>query len=97
MAEDYYGDGDSQTATMPEDSEAQEESSESKTGLINSEICPGMKPGDKLVLRVVSVENGQYSVAYDEGAESPEEDEAEEEAEGEGEPAESSMSPAMYD
>ena len=49
-----------------------------KTALIDSSICPGMKPGDMLNLRIEKVlDSGEYSVSYQKDEESSEPDEPE--------------------
>lgn len=35
------------------------------TFLINSEVCPDLKPGETLKLRVVGVHDGEYEVQYE--------------------------------
>ena len=46
----------------PEEEQHQDEGGE--TALLPSSICPGMKPGDEMVLKIVSVQDDQYQVAY---------------------------------
>jgi len=41
------------------------EGEEPRTAVINSEICPGMNPGDVLTLRIESVRDGEYEVSYE--------------------------------
>jgi hypothetical protein len=67
--QDYYDTAEDQ-APMPKDNAPDEkgEADESKMVLVNSEVCPGLKPGDKLPLRVTEVmDTGEYHCAYDEG------------------------------
>lgn len=47
-----------------------------ETATIPSSLCPGMKEGDEIVLKIVGVADGQYQVAYapEEGAEAPKEE-----------------------
>lgn len=37
---------------------------EGHTALINSDICPDMKPGDTLMLKIMAVHEGEYQVEY---------------------------------
>lgn len=48
--------------------EAPEEKGESQypTALVNSDMCPGMKVGDTMQVRIVAVHDGQYELAYEE-------------------------------
>jgi len=61
---DYYSDaGESE---MPQ--RGNEESGEEyggETALLPSSLCPGMEPGDKIVLRIVASRGDQYEVAYE--------------------------------
>lgn len=85
MPEDLYGDGPDQTAAANSEETTQKERDEEtqgKTAVINSEICPGMKPGDEMVLRIVAVNEGEYTVEYAPSKEEPEQA---------GEPAEAPM------
>lgn len=62
---DLYG-GDepsSQERTTPEHEDKEHE--EGKTAVINSDICPDLKPGDELRLRVVESREGEYVVEYE--------------------------------
>lgn len=36
-----------------------------KTALVDSDICPGMKPGDMIQLRIERVMDKQYQVSYE--------------------------------
>ena len=60
-----------------------------ETFLINSAVCPDMKPGDEMVVRIVSVHDGEYEVAY-----APKDKEDHQEG-GESAPEESSMPAEM--
>ncbi len=70
MALSYYDDTESPSEDQGDTSEGSQESGDSqsdsgKTALINSDICPGMKPGDKLTLTVDKVlDSGEYQVSY---------------------------------
>ena len=84
MADDYYSDGEAPApgpTQAPDHADERETPEEGKTALLNSEICPGMKVGDELVLKVTGVHEGEYEVAY-----APEPKEEEEPTES-GEPA----------
>lgn len=79
MPEDLYGDGGDMTGTMngaestpeqgaeapPEEKGGSEDEGHGKPQLLNSEICPGLKPGDSLVLKVTGVKDGEYVVEYE--------------------------------
>ena len=41
-----------------------EDKGEGQTFLINSEACPGMKPGDTMELKIVAVHDKEYEVSY---------------------------------
>lgn len=63
-AEDYYSDGESEgMSSGNQDNEMEEQGGE--TALLPSSLCPGMEPGDKLVLRIVASRGDQYEVAYE--------------------------------
>lgn len=75
MMDDNYDQG-SGAATIPpaaaQDDSKGEQSSDQQTYLVNKEICPGMKVGDKLTGRVVAIHDNEYECVYekdDEGAE----------------------------
>ena len=90
MAADYGKDlySDSEPSTQdrmaPEHEAGMEDEGEhkdsGKTALINSDICPDMKPGDEMVLRIERVMDGQYECSY-----SPEPSHKGEGGDGEGE------------
>lgn len=62
--ENYYDDGPSEEpSAVPSDEQAME--GDEKTAVLPSELCPGMKPGDQIVLRVVGVDKDSYEVAYE--------------------------------
>lgn len=70
MPDNNYFDDDHDDAGggMPEGSEPRgrdkDGEGDEKTALINSDICPDMKPGDVMELRVVAVHEGEYQVQY---------------------------------
>jgi hypothetical protein len=73
MADDMYDD------ESPSDAgKGQGEKESNKTALINSDICPGLKPGDTLEARVVAVHDKEYEVEYegDMGEQNPKEESA---------------------
>jgi hypothetical protein len=76
MPEDYFDDapqnqvGDKAGDGMPEGSEPRgqddkEGEGDEHTALINSEICPDMKTGDVIELRIKAVHQGEYEVQYE--------------------------------
>lgn len=84
MAQTYYDDGDVGTKPQPttvqegmERTEEREEKENQETALIPSSLCPGMKPGDVIELRIVRTHDKEYEVAYEpeesEGGKSEEE------------------------
>lgn len=75
-AEDLYGD---QSAPEPAGAPAEEkEDKGTKTALIDSDICPGMEPGDEMVVKIEKVMDKQYLVSYapEPGKEEPKTEEA---------------------
>ncbi len=93
MPSDYYSDGEDNPTASPE--KTSEEATEQQTTLIPKSICPGMKVGEEVVLKIVREHGDEFEVAYAPEPESPEEGET-----GEGEAAsaapESEMSGMMY-
>lgn len=63
MAEDYYGDNDAAPTAAPQ-AEEKPKASEGKTALIDSSICPGMEPGDEMVVKIEKVMEKEYLVSY---------------------------------
>jgi len=89
MPEDYYNDGPEETSAsahkpMMGHKEGESEDSPEQTAVINSSICPGMKPGDELVLKIDRVLENEYEVSY---APPAKDEEGEMGDEGEGETA----------
>lgn len=78
MPEDYYGDGDaspgggSATAEEPGNDQPHDTGT---TAVVPSELCPGMKVGDEMVVKIVGVDDDSYEIAY-----APKEGKGEEEA-----------------
>jgi hypothetical protein len=68
MPEDYYGDGDAAAsgggAKAPEEAGGEEPHDTGTTAVVPSELCPGMKVGDEMVLKIVGVDDDSYEVAY---------------------------------
>lgn len=69
MPQDYYDDG-GHGPTGPgsgpaADAEGEDEShDEGSTAVVPQELCPGMKVGDEMVLKIVSVDQDSYEVKY---------------------------------
>ncbi len=85
MAIDYMDDGGDMAEQPSETSEPKEQSSDTKTALVNSDLCPGMKPGDEFTVRVERVlDSGEYEISY------PGEHESSKEEMSEAEPAQAS-------
>jgi hypothetical protein len=59
---DYLGDGEG-AATATDDS-AQSSDDTGQTAVIPTELCPGMKVGDTIALKIVGVDDDSYEVAY---------------------------------
>lgn len=57
--------------TRGEEGQPNEDSGE--TALIPKSLCPGMKPGDTLTMRIVSEQEDEYEVAYEQEEEQGEE------------------------
>lgn len=66
MPEDYYGDGgDSQTGSaMAEEAGSDKPHDTGTTAVVPSELCPGMKVGDEMVVKIVGVDDDSYEIAY---------------------------------
>lgn len=67
MPEDYYGDGDSPAsggAPAPDEKGEEQSNDNGTTAVVPSELCPGMKVGDEMVLKIVGVDDDSYEVAY---------------------------------
>ena len=94
MPEDYYGDGgDAAPAPggQPEGADDDTPHDTGTTAVLPSEICPGMKVGDEMVLKIIGVDDDSYEVAY-----APKEGKGEEEAPAPAAPpAEGSMASMM--
>jgi hypothetical protein len=68
MPEDYYGDGggDSQSGggMAPDDSSGEQPHDTGTTAVVPSELCPGMKVGDEMVVKIIGVDDDSYEIAY---------------------------------
>lgn len=65
--EDYMDDAPGKDSPMPtdkSDGDGEDKQGDAPTFLINSEVCPGMKPGDMLSCRVTAVHDKEYEVEY---------------------------------
>lgn len=62
MPQDYFDDGE--TPTAQSDAPAPADDSQSKSALVPKELCPGMKPGDMIELKIKRVLDNQYEVEY---------------------------------
>lgn len=77
----YYEDGEvnktPEPTTVQDGMKEGEEKTESQTALLPSSICPGMKVGDVIELRIVRTHDKEYEVSYEpeesEGGKSEEE------------------------
>ncbi len=67
-----YGDDDNASEGSPSDQQHDDKGQE--TAVIPSELCPGMKVGDEIKLKIVSTGEDSYEVAYEKDSESPGED-----------------------
>lgn len=98
MPEDYYGGGDDDAGTvMPsggDDDKGNTPHDTGTTAVVPSELCPGMKVGDEMVVKILSVDDDSYEIAYapEKGKPKAKEEEA---GEAEAPPAEGSMA-SMY-
>jgi hypothetical protein len=61
-SDDPYGDAAGVEA--PPESEPNPEKETGQTALLPTSICPGMSPGDELVMTIVRVHDDQYEVEY---------------------------------
>jgi len=64
MPEDYYGDEDAQAPATASTATSKEEPGDKKTALIDSAICPGMEPGEEMVVKIEKVMDKEYLVSY---------------------------------
>lgn len=77
MPEDYYGDGDAAPGgdAAPEEAGGNQSHDTSNTAVVPSELCPGMKVGDTMVVKIVGVDDDSYEIAYEPKDGKPEEEE----------------------
>ncbi len=61
---DIYGEGQGDEAADSGDNDSGQQ-----TAVIPSEMCPGMKVGDEITLRIVGSDENSYEVAYDKNEE----------------------------
>lgn len=70
MPEDYYGGGnDGASSVMPSDDGGGDDKNNSPhdtgtTAVVPSELCPGMKVGDEMVVKILSVDDDSYEIGY---------------------------------
>lgn len=64
MKEDYYDSSEETPAAKPEAPAEKKEAGEGKTFLINKEVCPGMEPGEEMVVKIERVLDNEYEVSY---------------------------------
>lgn len=60
MAENYYEDAGAASGSPP----AESAPAESETATIPKSLCPGMKVGDEVTLKIVRELEGEYEVSY---------------------------------
>jgi len=102
MPEDYYGGGGDDAGTSMPSGGADDDKENSPhdtgtTAVVPSELCPGMKVGDEMVVKILSVDDDSYEIGYAPkgGKSKAEGDEAGEGAGDAPPPAEGSMA-SMY-
>lgn len=62
---DYYeSDSGGMSDSKPMDESKGEDKESGKTFLVNSEICPGMKPGEEMIVTIERVLEGEYQISY---------------------------------
>lgn len=67
MPEDYYGDGDGAPqggAAVPDDAGGETPHDTGVTAVVPSELCPGMKVGDEMVVKIIGVDDDSYEISY---------------------------------
>jgi len=67
MPEDYYGDGGDAPASggsTAVDEGGEQPHDTGVTAVVPSELCPGMKVGDEMVVKIIGVDDDSYEVAY---------------------------------
>ncbi len=66
--DDPYSDGASATEPATPNGDAPADSADNEgaeTAVLPTSLCPGMKPGDEIKLRIVSVDDDSYQVEYE--------------------------------
>lgn len=76
--EDLYADAAVPAAAKDQGGQPEKSDESGETALLPKNICPGMKPGDELVLKVLRVLDDQYEVKYQPEPKDEEEPPAEE-------------------
>lgn len=66
--EDDAGPGEPQESDTKQTS-LEKDSRDETTALVPVSLCPGLKPGDKLALKIIATHEEEYEVEYDEGDE----------------------------
>jgi len=76
---DYYDDSEPMDEGGSAQGEMEKSEDSGKTALVDSTICPGMKPGDEFTVKVEKVlDSGEYVLSYPEGSKKEEEPSMEE-------------------
>ena len=79
MPLDYYDSENTNSEDSMEGKDTQDATDSGKTALVDSSICPGMKPGDEFTVKVEKVlDSGEYVLSYPEGSKKEEEPSMEE-------------------
>ncbi len=87
MPEDYYGDGDAAPSGGSDMSDQGGEPHDTGvTAVVPSELCPGMKVGDEMMVKIIGVDDDSYQIPY-----APKEGKAKAEGEAEAPAPEGSM------
>lgn len=73
---DYYDDSEPSGEQGSAQEAMDHEADSGKTALVDSSICPGMKPGDEFTVRVEKVlDSGEYQISYPGGSDKEEQGE----------------------
>lgn len=64
MPEDYYGDGGDAAQPSAAPGGNEEPHDTGVTAVVPSELCPGMKVGDEMVVKILSVDDDSYEIGY---------------------------------
>ena len=69
MALEYYDDSEPTPEGGSDQGDMEKSQDSGKTALVDSSLCPGMKPGDEFTVRVEKVlDSGEYVLSYPEGS-----------------------------